>query len=227
MRGILDEFYAGITMMIPDPRARQPREEEMKCGSQSADVRMIHRRSHLLRVAFLIQCHGFFSNQLNRSCLHEKTPCLRLTPRDMSKIPRGRQPDRTRLDISERERWQCSEATGQDPPLIGKIVNVEVDQPSAAFYTGVQVCAGVSGKVLPLGSQNEGAGEAALAISDVTDLSPDKTTPDISQWEILVRREVSGEATTEGQPVPGDSVGRGALREIPRQLCIVPSRPRR
>ena len=40
------QFYAGIHPMIPVPRARQPREEEMKCGSQPADIRMIHRRSH-------------------------------------------------------------------------------------------------------------------------------------------------------------------------------------
>jgi hypothetical protein len=32
--------------MIPDARPRQPREEEMKCGTQSADIRVIHRRSH-------------------------------------------------------------------------------------------------------------------------------------------------------------------------------------
>ena len=30
----------------------------MKCGSQSADIRMIHRRSHLLRVAFPLRCHA-------------------------------------------------------------------------------------------------------------------------------------------------------------------------
>src|SRR5579863_5195290 len=58
MRGILDEFYTGIPAMIPVLRARQPREEEMKCGSQSADVRMIHRRSHLSRVAFPVRCHA-------------------------------------------------------------------------------------------------------------------------------------------------------------------------
>ena len=51
-------FYAGILVMIPVSRARQPREEEMKCGTQSADIRMIHRRSHLLRVAFPIRCHA-------------------------------------------------------------------------------------------------------------------------------------------------------------------------
>jgi hypothetical protein len=58
MRGILDEFYTGIPVMIPVLRARQPREEEMKCGSQPADIRMIHRRSHLLRVAFPFRCHA-------------------------------------------------------------------------------------------------------------------------------------------------------------------------
>ncbi len=58
MRGILDEFYTGIPGMIPVLRARQPREEEMKCGSQPADIRMIHRRIYLLRVAFPIRCHA-------------------------------------------------------------------------------------------------------------------------------------------------------------------------
>ena len=87
MRGILDKFYQGIPVVIPVPRARQPREEEMKCGSQSADVRMIHRRSHLLRVAFPIRCHApHFQSRLNCSCLREKTPCLRLTSQDMSKF---------------------------------------------------------------------------------------------------------------------------------------------
>src|SRR4051794_21486818 len=56
MRGILDKFYAGIHVMIPAPRARQPREEEMKCGSQPADIRMIHRRSHCPCVALPLQC---------------------------------------------------------------------------------------------------------------------------------------------------------------------------
>src|SRR5579863_5112202 len=58
MRGTLDKFYAGIHVMIPAPRARQPREEEMKCGTQSADIRMVHRRSHLSRVALPIRCHA-------------------------------------------------------------------------------------------------------------------------------------------------------------------------
>ena len=58
MRGILGTFYAGTFVVIPAPRARQPREEEMKCGSQPADIRMIHRRSHLSRVAFPLRCHA-------------------------------------------------------------------------------------------------------------------------------------------------------------------------
>ena len=60
MRGILGKFYAGTFVVIPALRARQPREEEMKCGSQSADIRMIHRRSHLSRVAFPLRCHASF-----------------------------------------------------------------------------------------------------------------------------------------------------------------------
>jgi|GEM_PF-6883328 len=40
--------------MISEIRARQPGEEEMKCGTQSADIRVIHRRSHFPRVALLV-----------------------------------------------------------------------------------------------------------------------------------------------------------------------------
>jgi hypothetical protein len=79
MRGILGKFYPGTFLVIPAPRARQPREEEMKCGSQSADIRMIHRRSHLSRVAFPLRCHARFPNRLRRSRPREKGPCLRLT----------------------------------------------------------------------------------------------------------------------------------------------------
>ena len=82
MRGILGEFYTGISAMIPVFRARQPREEEMKCGSQPADVRMIHRRSHRLRVAFPIRCHGLFSTAQTQPFVpaREKTvPSLDIT----------------------------------------------------------------------------------------------------------------------------------------------------
>lgn len=56
MRGILDTFVWASTRMIPVLRPRQPREEEMKCGSQSADIRMIHRRKDHPRVVLLILC---------------------------------------------------------------------------------------------------------------------------------------------------------------------------
>ena len=36
--------YVGIIPMISDARLRQPRDGQMKCGSQSADISMIHRR---------------------------------------------------------------------------------------------------------------------------------------------------------------------------------------
>jgi len=35
------------TAMIPDPRARQPRDGPMQCGNQSADISVIHRRYKL------------------------------------------------------------------------------------------------------------------------------------------------------------------------------------
>jgi hypothetical protein len=50
------KFYVGIRVMIPVFRARQPREEEMKCGSQPADIRVINRRSHCPHVALLVRC---------------------------------------------------------------------------------------------------------------------------------------------------------------------------
>ena len=40
--------YVGIRVMIPDTRARQPRDGQMKCGNQPADISMIHRRSPML-----------------------------------------------------------------------------------------------------------------------------------------------------------------------------------
>ena len=64
--------------MIPDPRPRQPREEEMKCGTQPADIRMIHRRKGRPRVALLIPCYAhipahtprpFVSQRETASCL--------------------------------------------------------------------------------------------------------------------------------------------------------------
>jgi hypothetical protein len=36
--------YVGIRVMIPDFRARQPRDGPMNCGNQSAHISMIHRR---------------------------------------------------------------------------------------------------------------------------------------------------------------------------------------
>jgi hypothetical protein len=47
--------------MISEIRARQPREEEMKCGTQSADIRVIHRRSHSPRVALLLGYRAYTS----------------------------------------------------------------------------------------------------------------------------------------------------------------------
>jgi transposase len=46
MRGTLESFAWAPNAVIPVIRPRQPREEEMKCGSQPADTRVIRRRSH-------------------------------------------------------------------------------------------------------------------------------------------------------------------------------------
>ena len=42
--------------MIPDFRTRQPRDGPMQCGSQPADISVIHRRLKLLGVALSIRC---------------------------------------------------------------------------------------------------------------------------------------------------------------------------
>jgi len=46
MRGILGNFKWAPEPVIPGVRLRQPREEEMKCGTQPADIRVINRRKH-------------------------------------------------------------------------------------------------------------------------------------------------------------------------------------
>ena len=78
VRGILEIFVWASHKMIPVIRPRQPREEKMKCGSQSADIRMIHRRKHHPCAALLIPCcvynlthriHPFVSQRETASCL--------------------------------------------------------------------------------------------------------------------------------------------------------------
>ncbi len=64
MRGTLVSFIgaacrtACVLGVISASRPRQPREEEMKCGTQPADIRMIHRRSHCPRFAFPVRCRA-------------------------------------------------------------------------------------------------------------------------------------------------------------------------
>ncbi len=48
-------IYVGIHRDDPRPRARQPRDGQMNCGNQSADISMIHRRYDCLRVALLVR----------------------------------------------------------------------------------------------------------------------------------------------------------------------------
>jgi hypothetical protein len=38
---------------IPETRERQPRDEPMQCGNQSANISVIHRRSSCRRIALL------------------------------------------------------------------------------------------------------------------------------------------------------------------------------
>jgi hypothetical protein len=73
------QIYAGIHVMIPVPRARQPREEEMKCGSQPADIR-VHRRKQTIipHVALLARCPRYHLEIPIRLSAEENS-CTRLT----------------------------------------------------------------------------------------------------------------------------------------------------
>ena len=89
MRGILNSFYVGIPQMIPVPRPRQPREEEMKCGTQPADIRMIHRRECHPRVVLLIPCcaHGLsLAHTLHPCVAQRETASFLLTEKAISKL---------------------------------------------------------------------------------------------------------------------------------------------
>ena len=44
--------YVGILRVISDLRTRQPRDGQMKCGNQPANISMINRRQSFSRVAF-------------------------------------------------------------------------------------------------------------------------------------------------------------------------------
>ena len=47
VRGTLERPMWASTAMIPDTRARQPRDGPMQCGNQPADISVIHRRYKL------------------------------------------------------------------------------------------------------------------------------------------------------------------------------------
>ena len=87
MRGILNDFYVGIPQMIPVPRPRQPREEEMKCGSQPADIRMIHRREYHPRVVLLIPCYAHnLAHTLHPFVTQRETVSSLLTEKAISEL---------------------------------------------------------------------------------------------------------------------------------------------
>jgi hypothetical protein len=48
--------YVGILRVISDLRTRQPRDGQMKCGNQPANISMINCRQSLSRVAFPFRC---------------------------------------------------------------------------------------------------------------------------------------------------------------------------
>ena len=87
MRGILNDFYVGIPLMIPVLRPRQPREEEMKCGSQPADIRMIHRRECHPRVVLLIPCYAHrLAHTLHPFVAQRETASFLLTEKAISEV---------------------------------------------------------------------------------------------------------------------------------------------
>jgi hypothetical protein len=92
MRGILDTFMWASSGMIPVPRPRQPREVKMKCGNQPADIRMIHRRKDLSRVALLILCDAHYpAKTLHHFVNQRETASFLLTGKAISEvIPQGR-----------------------------------------------------------------------------------------------------------------------------------------
>jgi len=65
------------TAMIPDTRARQPRDGLMQCGNQPADISVIHRRSKLRASrsqSRAIPSHTHHGRRLPELCLSLLTP---------------------------------------------------------------------------------------------------------------------------------------------------------
>lgn len=56
VRGTLGWTMWASHGMISDFRTRQPRDGPMQCGTQPADISVIHRRLKLLGVALSIRC---------------------------------------------------------------------------------------------------------------------------------------------------------------------------
>ena len=61
--------------MIPDFRTRQPRDGPMQCGSQPADISVIHRRLKLLGVALSIRCGETFGPEIHHAQHCENHTC--------------------------------------------------------------------------------------------------------------------------------------------------------
>jgi hypothetical protein len=54
--GILEHVMWASFGVISELRTRQPRDGQMKCGNQPANISMINRRQSLPRVAFPFRC---------------------------------------------------------------------------------------------------------------------------------------------------------------------------
>jgi hypothetical protein len=67
MWGILEHVMWASLQVIPDLRTRQPRDGQMKCGTQPANISMIHRRQSLraLRSPSGVQQLETFGNTTN------------------------------------------------------------------------------------------------------------------------------------------------------------------
>jgi hypothetical protein len=70
------QFYVGIQKaMIPEIRQRQLRDEPMKCGNQSANIRLIHRRHKLHASRFPSRVFFLYHPHIIQARLRENPSC--------------------------------------------------------------------------------------------------------------------------------------------------------
>jgi hypothetical protein len=133
--------YVGIRVMIPDPRARQPREEKMKCGNQPADIRMINRRSHPRTSRCSLAVRPYKTSAPKRPSLDaKKYPCLRLTFTAIS-AGQNQRPSAGRSLLAQNTRFRGNVTKERRPrlrwPSGGRLQRAPVNTMKDAFDTGL------------------------------------------------------------------------------------------